>query len=198
MDGRYGSTVAQPLGGKKVTMAGKKKEKSAAANAGGYAEQDGPRILVGDWWPKGIPDALDIADVAINSGGIRDMRRAVAAWATWAILNAEFPPDAGGFELARFLHRAFLREWGGQHAEDGDTKWLRQLFREAVDAADHQAREYLLLGAFEHMFEDLDIRAFFREWAQRGPAVAKFYAEACEYADGFIAIAERQRRGRGG
>ena len=176
-----------------ASMGQKKKKRQPVKGVGTGPEA--PRILVGDWWPRGNPDALSIAYLAFGAGDIRDMRRAMFAWGIGAILESDFPAETSGFEVARFLHSAFRRELWCRHAgEEDDMKWMRQVFKEAVDAAGHDSREYLLLGAFEHMFEDLEIREFFKGWAHRGPVAAKFYDEACFLADGFIEIAEAERK----
>ncbi len=169
----------------------RKKWKKSKASGGANIPSDPmlSDLFDGNAWALEAPDALYLAESALLCENIVCVRRAAAGWATLAIVKQKFPPEVSGYDLARLLQAAFLEEWRCRKTQaGGDALWLRGLFGAAIAVADHEAKECLLLGVFEHLLQDAEVRAFFKGWAGGSEALAAFYAEACELADGFIEL----------
>ena len=163
------------------------------------AEADSFSALLLDFGGAENTDLLSAAVDAAWGGDPCETRRQLTLWAARALLNGDFPPDTSGFDLAHVLGRAFRFEWRRRGVEsDDDTAWIKGLLRATVEAATGEARECLLLGEFEHLLQVDEIRQYFRDWASGSKALAGFYSEACELADGFIELAERKSGKRSG
>jgi hypothetical protein len=138
-------------------------------------------------------DLISAAGDAVWGGDPREARRQLALWAARALLNGVFPQDVSGFDLAHLLGGGFHFEWCRRGVESGDdTAWVKELLRATVEAATGEARECLLLGEFKHLFQVAAVRQYFCDWASGSEALAGFYSEACELADGFIELEERK------